>query len=387
MSGTLKTIGVDALPIVAGYRRGGGIGRYVSTLFEKLVADDSARRYIFFLRGRSPVGGIPSSFLEGISSARTVPLPDTLQKFFWSRGAAAALLENIFYSGLDAYVSTAYFTPRLKKSAVISFVYDLTPFKGVGFDENYKRRFGREVESALARCDFVLTISENSMADIVERYKIPSSKIRVVYPELPERFNPDFARATLESTRKKYSLPERYALSVGVISPNKNFGAALDAFDILAARQSVHRLVVVGRFSSGGEYREIIAASLARKKSAQRVMFLPYVADDDMPAVYAGADAIIFPSHYEGFGLPVLEAMACGVPVVASRTSSIPEVAGNAGLLFEPADSRGMGEALCAIAESDRLREELGRKGVRQAEVVKSAGGAREFSRIIGEII
>ena len=144
----------------------------------------------------------------------------------------------------------------------------------------------------------------------------------------------------LAAVRARYSLPQRYILSVGTIEPRKNLGRVLSAFERLHGEGLVDALVIAGK--KGWLYDDFFA-QLDRSPVKHAVIFPGWVSDEDLPAVYAGAAAVAFPSEFEGFGLPVLEGMACGAPVVCSNTSSLPEIAGDAALLVDPADTDAIG--------------------------------------------
>jgi glycosyltransferase involved in cell wall biosynthesis len=187
------------------------------------------------------------------------------------------------------------------------------------------------------------------------------------------RFRPAGPEA-LAAVRQKYDLPERFILYVGTIEPRKNLTALLEAYAALMERLSVCdlrpalsdvRLVIVGKkgWLYEGFFRRLHELGLE-----DRVLFTGYVPDEDLPAIYSAADLFVFPSLYEGFGLPVLEAMACGTPVIASNASSLPEVAGEAGIMIAPHDVRGLAEAMERLLMDKQLRAELRARGLERAK-------------------
>jgi len=162
----------------------------------------------------------------------------------------------------------------------------------------------------------------------------------------------------------QYGLPERYILSVGTIEPRKNLGRVLTAFERLRGEGLVDAFVIVGK--KGWLYDDFFA-QLDRSPARDAVIFPGWVADEDLPAMVAGAACLAFPSEFEGFGLPVLEAMACGTPVVCSNTSSLPEIAGDAALLVNPLDTDAIAAALRRVLSEPGLAAELRARGIAQA--------------------
>jgi glycosyltransferase involved in cell wall biosynthesis len=164
--------------------------------------------------------------------------------------------------------------------------------------------------------------------------------------------------------RERYHLPERYLLFVSTIEPRKNLTRLLAAFERVHMARLTDALVVVGK--RGWLYEDFFAA-VEHSPSRKAVIFPGYVADADLPAIYAGAQALAFPSLFEGFGLPVLEAMACGTPVVCSNSSSLPEIAGNAAFLVDPLDADALADVLGRMLQDGSLREQLRERGLAQA--------------------
>lgn len=213
------------------------------------------------------------------------------------------------------------------------------------------------------RADAIIAVSEQSKRDVVAAYGIPAEKITVIYEAADPRFCPQPA-ATVAAARARYNLPGRYLLFVGTIEPRKNLGRLLAAFERLHAAGLTDALVIVGK--RGWLYDDFFAR-LENSPAKGAVIFPGFVPDADLPAVYAGAQALAFPSEFEGFGLPVLEAMACGAPVVCSNTSSLPEVTGSAALLVDPLDVDALTDALRCVLADPALAADLRARGLAQA--------------------
>jgi glycosyltransferase involved in cell wall biosynthesis len=209
----------------------------------------------------------------------------------------------------------------------------------------------------------VIAISETTRRDLVYHYRVPESRIHVIPHGVDRRMRPADAGAVAEVKRRLY-LPDRYVLFVGTIQPRKNLGRLAEALRFVAQAGLPHKLVIAGK---RGWLADRVDSALNASGMADRIVHLGYVAAADLPALYSGADAFCFPSLYEGFGLPVLEAMACGTPVVAATTSAIPEVAGDAALLVDPTDPAAIGTALVRVLTDRELGRTLATCGIERA--------------------
>ncbi|MBI3549157.1 MAG: glycosyltransferase family 4 protein [Elusimicrobia bacterium] len=215
-------------------------------------------------------------------------------------------------------------------------------------------RFSAKAASA------ILTVSENTKRDLVRLYGIPAEKIHVIYNAAHPSFAPCPDRAKVEAARRTYGIARDYFLSVGALQPRKNLRRLIDAYNICRRDPRFDQeLVIVGAKAWG---RDNLADG-----GAPDVRFLGYVAEEDLPLLYNGATALAYPSLYEGFGLPVVEAMSCGTPVIASSTSSLPEVCGEAALYVDPLSVGSIAGALKTMASNEGLRDRLSAEGLRQA--------------------
>jgi anaerobic magnesium-protoporphyrin IX monomethyl ester cyclase len=236
------------------------------------------------------------------------------------------------------------------------------------------------VDLAARRADAIITPSESAKRDIVRLYNTDPNRVHVVY----EAAAPSFTRvrdvAELERVRRRYGLAERIILYVGTIEPRKNLPTLIDAF--AARRQSgelSHQLVCVGPY---GWLSRGIDEQIKRCHVADAIKFTGYVPFDDLPALYSLAEMFVYPSMYEGFGLPVVEAMACGVPVITGRTAALSEIGGGAIVEVERIEPDALGRALVALAGSRGRREELSGRGLERAESFSWDRAARESLEI-----
>ncbi|MCK4315860.1 MAG: glycosyltransferase family 4 protein, partial [Anaerolineae bacterium] len=213
------------------------------------------------------------------------------------------------------------------------------------------------------RATHVIAVSECTRRDLVAAYNLPPEKITVVHEAAAPRFRPQ-PPDTVVAVRARYHLPDRYLLFVGTIEPRKNLTRLLSGFEAIHADGLTDGLVIVGK--RGWLYDDFF--SRLEQSPARAAVILPgYVPDEDLPAIYAGAQALVLPSLYEGFGLPVLEAMACGTPVTCSDTSSLPEIAGDAALHFDPDSVESLTDALRHLLSDTDLHAALRQRGFEQA--------------------
>jgi glycosyltransferase involved in cell wall biosynthesis len=224
----------------------------------------------------------------------------------------------------------------------------------------------------------VIAVSQATRDDLVQHYHVPPERIRVVYHGVEARFRPTADPAALA----RYHLPGRYLLYLGTLQPRKNLERLLEAYARLPLEAPP--LVLAG---AKGWYFGRIATALAALGLAGRVLLPGYIADADVPAVLSAATALLYPSLYEGFGLPALEAMACGTPVVVANASSLPEVVGQAGLLIDPLRVEEITAAIQRLLTDEGLRAELGRRGQERARLFSWERCARETMAVLEEAL
>ena len=270
------------------------------------------------------------------------------------------------YLSVFSPVSPVVYASGLKTFA---FVHDLIPINHPEFcDAKFARKYRQWLEHLAA--DQVFVISESTKRDLLSfRPDMKADKIKVVYLGVDAAFRPVTDAAAISAVRAKYGIrTEKYILAVSEISPRKNFGHLLEAFVAFAERLRKEKISLV----LAGPVREgfsAVAEKIKNLKKYQDMMVQTgFVNDADMPALYGGAEVFVYPSLYEGFGLPVLEAMQCGVPVICAENSSLPEVGGKAACYVSGRDVGETADALYKICSNDAFRAELKQKSVRQAQ-------------------
>lgn len=220
------------------------------------------------------------------------------------------------------------------------------------------------VPLSMRRAARVIAISEAARRDIINHYRIPAAKIVTTHLGVEASFRPIVDPEALAAVRARYELPDRYILAVGNLQPRKNLRRLIDAFATIRAAHNDCGLVLVGQPAwRHTELGQVIAAHGLDRA----VVSTGYVPAEDLPAIYSAAEVFAYPSIYEGFGLPPLEAMACGTPVVTGNTSSLPEVVGDAGLLVDPLDTAALAAALTRLLDDAPLRDRLRQVGFARA--------------------
>jgi len=360
-------VGID-VSLVAGERAGGG--QYAYQLARALAGADPGVSYLLYpvfyyiVHPEYPSAELPEA--DNMQVAFRGIRPRDLMAFF--RPEAPAMFKEWLLGPVDVVHSTTFCVPefRLRPKGLVVTIYDLS------FITHPELHLPANVEHCLAgtrlaveRADAIVAISGHTRQDLVERLGASPDRIVVT----PLAHDPDLAPVTdgarLAAVRQRYGLPERFVLFLGALEPRKNLPRLLEAYATLPAalRRDVH-LVVAGM---RGWLNDSIHAHVRALGLEATVHFAGYVDSGDLPALYSLAAVFAYPSLYEGFGLPVLEAMACGTPVLTSDGSSLPEVAGDAAVLVSPTDVDAIADGLRRVLDSPSLRDELSTRGIRRA--------------------
>ena len=220
---------------------------------------------------------------------------------------------------------------------------------------------------AARRAAAIITVSQHAKRELQEILQLPDEKLHVVYEAASERFRKRVTSAEIDTIQHKYNLPADYLLFVGTLEPRKNLPRLLTAYAAMLQADPTkkqYKLVLAG---SDGWGKETLSEQITALGLQQQVIFLGYVNDNDLPGLYAGATLFIFPSLHEGFGLPPLEAMACGTPVLTSSNSAMSEICGDAAAYVDPRDEDAMTRTLCELLDNRHQLIRLGRCGLQRA--------------------
>ena len=335
-----------------------GIGRYVASLAPALAEQLERDERLLILHAPEAADRLQPAAGPQVTLRATDLSPFGIDQ----QWAIPRLLRSL--GPVDLYHSTYYLMPySLRLPTVLTF-YDLIPLQ---HPETVSRRarllFQLAMSMALGTAQQVVSISEAARRDVVARFKLPPERVTTTPLAADGRFWPQ-PPEEIARVRAAYNLPEEMVLYVGINKPHKNLPRLIEAFGRLLAGGSRASLVLAGPWDE--RYPEARTAAEALG-AGDRVRLLGPVADADLPALYAAATVFVLPSLYEGFGLPVLEAMACGAAVACSNTSSLPEIAGDAALTFDPLDTGAIESALGQLLGDSALRGRLQQAGLAQA--------------------
>ena len=294
------------------------------------------------------------------------------------------LVIKLWDHDLDVIQNSSQVPTFLKfKQKYIITVHDLTPFitpkeSKFGRPLIYKLLFPRTLKTA----DKIITVSNSTKKDLINHFDIPEKKIRVIFEAADEKFKP-LNNEKISETEQKYNLNFPFILYVGTLEARKNIPTLVTAFYKLKKKNIEHKLVITG--TKGWKYKEIFE-TIDKLNLQNDVVFTGYVSDEDLPALYNAADLFVYPSIYEGFGLPPLEAMACGTPVITSNTSSLPEVVGDAGIMVDPYDVDGLADAMHRVLTDEGSRADMIKKGLERTKMFSWEKCARETLEVYEEV-
>lgn len=244
--------------------------------------------------------------------------------------------------------------------------------------------FGKWMPFTHHFADHIIADSESTKRDLIRFLKIPATKITVVYLAADLEFRPLLNSKSRLAAMRKYHIPGSYLIHIGNLVPRKNINFLIRAFGQIAKKHSQISLVIAGGKNS---YHETITGQAEKLGLAKRVILTGYVAQEDLPILLAGAEIAPFPSLYEGFGLPPLQAMAAGVPVISSNTSSLPEVVGDAGILLDPRDEKAWVHNLDQLLSQSKFRLKLRAKGLIQAQKFSWQKTVRQTAAVYARVL
>ncbi|MCL5090397.1 MAG: glycosyltransferase family 4 protein [Patescibacteria group bacterium] len=363
-------IGIDISQLVY---QGSGVAKYTESLVKWLVKAGEKEEFFFFgssLRNQK----LLRDYLRGLSAKNIKPrltfLPPKILEFLWN-GVHLFAIENLI-GKVDVFHTSDWLEPPAAVNKVTT-IHDLAIFK---YPETFSPRGGHDIVANQKRKlhfvkqdnDFVIAVSETTKNDIQEILKIPEKRIKVIY-EAADPFYSVRDVGKVRDVKEKYGIKGEYFLCVGTREPRKNLDRALMAFSEIAGAQENLSLVIVGKYGWGEDSAKC-KVPLQGKQSAKledRAKVLGLVEKEELACLYSGAKAFVYPSLYEGFGLPILEAMSCGCPVITSNIGSMKEIAGDAALFFDPEKPEEIAEAMSKVSRNDKTRENLILQGFKRA--------------------
>ncbi|MCR4407506.1 MAG: glycosyltransferase family 4 protein [Anaerolineae bacterium] len=367
------------LDISAAVHGRAGLGRYAASL-ARALSDVAADRLALFYNRSGEMH--PLVGLENLP-ARSVHAGYKPWRMAVWLGQLARLGFNSLVPDAELFHATEHLLLPLRGVPTVLTVHDLIFHL---FPEHHKPLNYWYLNLALPlycrRATAIIAVSEATKRDLVRCWGLDPARITVVHEAADPRFRPASPEA-IATIRQRYGLPPRFLVTVGVIEPRKNLSRLLDALDILRREEDVHLVIVGGKGWLTADFFRKLEAFPHRRA----VILTGYVPDEDLPAVYSAATLCVQPSLYEGFGLPVLEAMACGTPVVCSRTASFPEVGQDAARYFDPTDAAEMAATIRAVWRDEELRADMRRQGLAQAALFSWARTARATMTVYERVL
>jgi len=352
-----------------------GLGRYSASLARELDAclGDNLCLFQNSLGSRGPLPGWDGRPVAGVRWGYR-----PWRFLVAARQLARLPMDSMLVDG-QLFHATEHLLPYLTRVPTVLTVHDLIFEHHPEHHKFFNYRYLKAMMPLYCRrATAIIAVSETTKRDLLDCYGLGPEKITVVPEAAAGHFRPQ-SPERVSQVRKRYDLPERYALSVGTIEPRKNLSALVDACGGLFRDGLLDALVLVG--GKGWLYEEFFL-HLSRVPWRNRVLMPGYVPDADLPALYAGAVVTVQPSVYEGFGLPVLEAMACESPVCASRVSSLPEVGGGAARYFAPSDTEEMAAVIRRVVLDDEARAEMIEAGRARAQGYSWRATAQQTLRV-----
>lgn len=342
----------------ANWYAGTGIGTYTKQILKNILSIDSVNNYYLFWSGRD---------YESILKHCNVKISISSKKHhrFWEQYYIPELLKN---KEVDVYhvPQNGIGLPESKKSIYIATIHDLIPYimpETVG--KGYLSKFISQMPRIIASVDMIITVSEWSKKDIMRIFDVPENKIAVTYLAADDLFKPMDRVSASDHINKKYNIDGNFILYLGGFSPRKNVKSILVAYSMIYKNLSRdYKVVVIGSARDDHQFLNKLSQSLGIDG---RVYFPGYVPYEDLPYFYNAADLFVYPSLYEGFGLPTLEAMCCGTPTITSNVSSIPEIVGEGAMLINPFDTSELAKSMEMVLENNDIKADLISKGFERA--------------------
>ncbi|HEX3560893.1 MAG TPA: glycosyltransferase family 1 protein [Pyrinomonadaceae bacterium] len=349
-------IAIDAHSVGTGLA---GNETYAANLVEALAAVDRENRYTVYVTRPAGVERFAGRW-PNVRVQRTLPHTPLLRVPF-------TLSTELRRRPVDL-LHVQYTAPPLAPCPVVATIHDLS-FEHL--PETFKRRSWMQlrltVRRTARRAAHLIAPSEFTRRDLIETYRLDPARVTAIPLAASAHFRPVVDAEEIERVRRRYGVGGEYVLAVGSIQPRKNLARLVRAYALLhreRGRSNLPQLVLVGK--RAWLYGETLKA-IEEEGIGGSVILTGYVSEGDLPALYSGAHCFAYPSYFEGFGLPPLEAMSCGVPVLTGNLTSLPEVVGDAGLAADPFDTGALARALASLIDDDALRAELRARGLRRA--------------------
>ncbi len=351
-----------------------GSGVYAYELLSQF-AKNKSHQFTVYLKEK-PQSGLPNeaaNFIYKVFGPRKM----------WTQFALPIKLT--FGKKPNVFFSMGHYGPRFSKVPYVVTIHDLSYlYFPELFNKNDLYQLTNWSKYSINNSKHIIAVSKKTKEDILKNYKIPSAKVSVTYEGYDEnRFKPQ-SKAAIDKVKAKYKIERDYVIFVGTLQPRKNIGGLIKAFDQLIRDQRPEnrdlKLIVVGK---KGWLYESIFQIVKDLKLQNKVIFTDFAPDSDIPALISGARCYVLPSLWEGFGIPVIEAQACGVPTIVSNVSSLPEVVGDSAILIDPNSTKSIAIAIEKVLVSEKTRTDLVAKGFKNIKRFSWQKCAQETLKVI----
>ncbi len=372
-------IGIDIRPLSI-FNTKAGLYQYTYHLVSGLLAIDSKNHYSLlssYHHGRGFRGDrrIENKFVHRF--------PGRLSHLILEKWGIPI---ELMMGKLDLFHGPCFFIPNHLSCSAIVTIHDMMTLRYPEFLESKESiAYTNKIYISVKRADAIITVSNFTKKEIVELINVSEEKIRVIYNGIDPTFCPTKDREDIEKVKAKYGVQGPYLLFVGNIERKKNIEKLIHAYMELR-NSSIYKypLVVVGKKSM---YFKTLWEAVQQHHAKEHTIFTDVVDDDDLRLLYSGAELFVFPSLFEGFGLPVIEAMASGIPVIASNRTSIPEIAGEAAVLIDPLNVEEIARAMYDVLSNSSLRKHLIEKGIKRSKDFSWEKTARETLKLYQELV
>ncbi len=376
-------IGIDIRPMTAA-GLGRGLATYATNLVKNLLMLDQENLFYLFIAKNQPI----DDFIKQLPSTDHITIirlqRPTRNIFLWDQLLWYPLLRK---KRIDVFHSLVYGIPLLCPCKKVFTIHDLTPLVFSEFFEKFRHKVVFRFNFFTGKyADRVITSSQNSKHDLIHYLKIPEQNIAMILDGVAKQYRVLQDKKSIAQLKKRYHISGKYLLYVGGFDKNKNLVTLVKAFHSLLQENILKEdifLVFVGSLSQ---------ATVPLREFTQtcgiedRVIFTGFVPEEDLIGLYNAAEVFVYPSLYEGFGLPPLEAMACGTPVISSNAASLPEVVGDAAIQIDPYSDEELCHAIIEVLTNHRLRKNLQKKGIERASLFSWEETARKTLRVYQEV-
>lgn len=383
-----KTIFIDGLGLVDGHFS--GIGQYILGILRGMDTIIDEKKYagkpaptIKVIIPYDSVNRFRSFKFKHITYKK-FPLSFRVMSGLWYRGKLPPV---DILCGKGVYLFPRFVSMPLAFSSSALIIYDISfELYRQYSDEKNAIFLSDAVKRSLVTTQKVITISENAKSEIVDFYKVPAKDVTVATPATDPRLFYRRSEEQISEAKKKYGIEGDYILALSNLEPRKNLETLVEAYcNLPPSLRETTSLLLVG--VSGWKTDKLFESIMEKVKEGYKIIRpTQYVDDDDKPAIISGAKALVYPSHYEGFGMPPLEALACGTPVITSDNSSLPEVVGNAGVMLDSNDTKGFSKAIATYLKSDEATNKAVTQGPERARLFSWKTSAQKCLDVLEEL-